>query len=91
MFKQLALIALTATAFTSAGSASADVLLPNLFAERYCEMREMGADTQGSLEWAVSESMVSGDAVQVRINGRTVDADVVAANRAARNRCPQYF
>ncbi len=91
MFKQIAFFAATAATLVSAAPVSAGVLLPNLFAKSYCEMREVGVDNDGALRWAVSESMIDGEPVRVRVNGRMTDADVVAANRAAMELCPQYF
>lgn len=91
MQKQLAILAAAAAALTSVAPASAAVLLPNLFAKSYCEMRAMGADHDGSLKWAVGESIIDGEPVKVTINGEVYDADVIAANRAAMDRCPQYF
>ena len=74
------------------GSVSqAAVLLPNLYAQEYCSFRQMGASVEDSMSAAVEASMISGEPVKVEINGRMVDADVIRANMAARERCPQYF
>ena len=67
------------------------VILPNLFAREYCQMRDMGADHSGALEYAVGESVIEGNPVKVTINGVQYDADVVKANRTAMERCPRYF
>ena len=91
MFKKIAILAATAATLASAAPVSAAVLLPNLFAKSYCEMRDSGVDKDGALRWAVSESVIDGEPIKVRVNGRTTDADVVAANRAAMELCPQYF
>ena len=67
------------------------ILLPNLFAKEYCQMRQMGVNHEQALEVAVRESAIDGTPIKVTIDGRTYDADVIKANRAALERCPQYF
>ncbi len=67
------------------------ILLPNLFASEYCTMRSYGVNHDEALEVAVRESAIDGTPVKVTINGKTYDADVIKANRAAMERCPQYF
>ena len=83
----LATLALTAFAIPS----QAGVLLPNLYAREYCSMRSMGADTQDAMRVATRASYVEGEAIKVTINGVEYDADVIQANRAARERCPQFM
>ena len=78
--------ALTAVALP----ASAGILLPNLYAREFCEMRAAGVDYDGASSWAVRQSMISGDPIRVRIGDEMYDADVIAANRAVRDRCPQF-
>ena len=74
------------------GATSKYVLLPNLFADEYCKMREAGVDDEGSMRWAVRQSMVEGKTITVTLkDGTTSDADVIAANAAAKERCYDLF
>ena len=72
-------------------SAADYVILPNLYASEYCGMRELGVDHAQAVEVAVNESIIRGTPIKVTINGKEYDADVVKANRAAVERCPQFF
>ena len=67
------------------------VLLPNLFAKEYCEMRALGVSHDEAITVAVNESAIEGTPIKVTINGKQYDADVVKANRTAYERCPQFF
>lgn len=80
-----------ALALGAAIPAQAGILLPNIFAREYCSFRQMGVDVDGATEHAVRESYIEGDPVRVQVNGEWYDADVIKANRTARERCPQYF
>ncbi len=73
--------------------ATAGVLLPNLYAREYCTMRESGVNNDGAVDWAVERSyLASGTAIEVTLeDGRKVDADVVAAGKAAADLCPDYY
>ncbi len=73
--------------------ASAGVLLPNLYAQEYCAMRESGVSNSGALEWATSQSYISsGTAITVTMqDGTQMDGDVIAAANAAANLCPEYY
>ena len=78
-------------ALVSIPAQAGSVILPNIFAREYCAMRSYGVDHDGALEYAVSESIIDGEPIQVTINGKTYDADVIKANRTAMELCPQYF
>ena len=67
------------------------VLLPNLFAREYCNMRQLGVSHNEAIEVAVNESAIEGTPIEVTIDGKKYDADVIKANQTARARCPQYF
>ena len=69
-------------------SATAGVLLPNLYAREYCSFRNLGVSEDESMTAAMDASYVEGTAVQVTIDGRKVDADVVRALQAANTMCP---
>jgi len=73
--------------------ATAGVLLPNLYAREYCTMRQSGVNNDGAVNWAVERSyLASGTAIKVTMeDGREVDADVVAADKAAADLCPDYY
>ena len=70
-------------------SATAGVILPNLYAREYCSFRNLGVSEDEAMTAAMDASYVdSGTAVQVTIDGRKVDADVVRALQAANSLCP---
>ena len=71
--------------------AQAGVLLPNLYAREFCSMRSMGVSEDEAMTVATRASYVDGEAIQVTIDGRVYDADVVQAMRAANERCPQFM
>ena len=67
------------------------VVLPNLYAREYCNLRELGVSDDDARRAAMSESVVEGEPVQITLNGRQVDYDVVKAAQAVSDRCPQYL
>ena len=73
--------------------ATAGVLIPEVFAREYCAMRSGGVSNKDSVDWAVERSyLASGIAVEVTLeDGRKVDADIVAAGKAAETLCPNYY
>jgi hypothetical protein len=71
--------------------ASAGVILPNLFANEYCGMRELGVSEDDAMKVATRESMISGEPVRVEFNGVMVDSDVLRALQAATELCPQFM
>ncbi len=85
------LLIATAGILATFAPVSAGVLLPNLYAVEYCSMRSNGVGVTDSIRWATRQYYVDGDAIKVtREDGTQVDADVIAANAAAQERCPQY-
>jgi len=73
-------------------AANARILLPNLYAEEYCSLRAMGATREDAITAAVQASLIDGEPVKVTLeDGRVIDADVLRAARAVRNRCPDYL
>ncbi len=85
------LLLVTLATISFAVPASAGVLLPNLFANEYCEMREIGLSEEDALKVATRKSMISGEPIKVRHNGEMVDEDVLRALNAAYELCPQHM
>ena len=67
------------------------VILPNLYAREYCNLRALGVSVEDSRRAAMSESTIDGEPVKVTLNGRQVDLDVIKASQAVADRCPQYL
>ena len=73
-------------------SVSAGQLLPNLYAQTYCDSRDMGMSADNARKQAVDESYISsGNPRKVTYNGVKTTTDVVAAIRKTMKLCPQYF
>ena len=73
-------------------SASAGTILPNLFAQNYCDGMDMGLSTDDATKYAVREAYIStGNPPYVMHNGRRVQTDVLKAIRTAQKQCPQHF
>ena len=90
--KKLSILLATGLLTLLPASASAAVLLPNLYAREYCSMRELGVTRDSALEAAAREAMISGDPVKVTLeDGSVLDADVLQAARAVNERCPEYL
>ena len=83
----LATLALTAFALPS----QAGVLLPDVFARKFCTMRAVGASEDDAMRAATRASLVSGTPTKIWVNDRLDDADVVEALRSTKERCPQYW
>ena len=68
---------------------AATVILPNLYAKEFCELRELGATIDSAMEAAVEASAIDGEEpAKVVIGGESYGSDVVAAYRAVMSRCP---
>lgn len=65
-------------------------LLPYLYADSYCELRQMGATHESAQRAAIEQSSISGDDVKVVINGKSYDYGVVKAIDLVNEQCPQY-
>ena len=73
-------------------SASAGTILPNLFAQNFCDGMEMGLTSEDATKYAVQEAYIStGNPPYVMHNGRRVQTDVLKAIRTAQQQCPQHF
>ena len=67
-------------------------ILPNLYAQVYCESMALGMTADQARIQAVAESYISsGNPRTVTIQGTTTTTDIVAAARTAMKQCPQYF
>jgi hypothetical protein len=85
------LLLATLAVATFAIPTQAAVILPNLFAKEFCEMRELGISEKEAMEVAAKASIVDGEAAQVTYQGILIDSDVLQALNAVRARCPQYM
>ena len=82
-----------ASAIAFAVPAQADlVLLPNLWAKQFCELRAAGVSEDGAIEAATEYASIDGTPIEVTMeDGSTIDADVIQALNAAQDRCPQFL
>ena len=87
----LALAISTASTGPSFATTTDYRLLPNLYAERYCSLREIGVAREQAIGAAIKEYLVPGTAPQVVINGKTYAVDVVEAAIAVKRICPAYL
>ena len=73
--------------------ASAGQLMPYLYANEYCELRDLGVSANEARDAAVAASYVSGlpDMPTVTVGGTKTKADVVKAVRAVHSQCPQHL
>ena len=71
--------------------ASAAVILPNVFADEYCSLRELGLSEDDALRAATRKSLVEGTAVKVDYKGVMMDSDVLQAMVVTNRRCPQHL
>ena len=70
-------------------SATAGVILPNLYASEYCSFRDLGVSEDEATTAAMDAAYISsGTSPKVTINGVQYDADVVRAVQAANSMCP---
>ena len=70
----------------------AQQVLPNLYAARFCEYRDMGISADDARKAAMEDAWVStGSPVQVNYNGKMISSDVIKAVSAVIKRCPQYL
>ena len=91
MFKALS-AALLSAGLIAAAPADAYQILPNLFANRYCELRAVGVGQDDAMRAAMRESMINEPALPtVTSNGKTYTADVLLATNAVVRLCPQWM
>ena len=65
------------------------MILPNVFAARFCELRSIGVSKDDAMTAAFRDSVIDGQAPQVKLsNGSTIGSDVVLSFNAVQRRCP---
>jgi hypothetical protein len=69
----------------------AGTILPNLYAQTFCELRSVGIDANDARLAAIRQSMISGNEWTMvrRADGSHVQSDIVLAVRATFQRCPE--
>jgi hypothetical protein len=73
-----------------AAPATAQSFYPNLFGNRFCELRRMGIDATQARDAAMSESWSNSRPVTyVTYQGKQVSLDVLDAARYVVNNCPE--
>lgn len=73
--------------------ASAGQIMPNLYAQEFCELRDMGVSLSEARTAAFSTTYVNSlpDLPTVTVYGVTVTADIVNAYREVSERCPEHL
>lgn len=71
--------------------ASGYKLLPNSYANKYCELRDMGVSRKEAIDIAVRENLFPGKQENIVIDGKAWALDVVEASNAVKYRCPAYL
>ena len=73
-------------------SVSAGTILPNLYAQAYCEAMDMGMSEDDATAYAVEDAYISsGNPPYVTVNGQRVQTDVLKAVNTAKKECPRHF
>lgn len=67
------------------------IILPNLYAREFCELRDSGVPYDDAVSGAVRASVVPGETVPTTVNGRETTVDVVRAASAVQRRCPYHL
>ena len=71
---------------------NAGQVLPNLYAEKYCEYRTLGISEEDSRKAAIDESYIStGTSIKVKYNGKMYDRDVLDSFLAVVKKCPEFL
>jgi hypothetical protein len=67
-------------------------VLPNLYAKRFCEYREMGISADDARTAAMDDAWIStGKPVIVNYKGKMVSSDVIKSVSAVIKLCPQFL
>lgn len=81
-----------AAIFILAPVANAGQIMPNLYAEKYCELRKLGLSRKDAIKMATEESYIMGeDAPKVTLNGELFSSDVVRASIETYKLCPKLM
>jgi hypothetical protein len=83
------LVSFAAFNIFSAPAQAQYVILPHLYAEKYCILRYAGASYEDAIKAAISESMVTGTRNNVTINGKVYGTDIIEATNAVQRKCPE--
>lgn len=67
------------------------VILPELYASKFCKLRQAGLSIDDATKVAMSDSVVEGKSIKITYNGQEYDADVVQAHLAVKERCPDLL
>lgn len=67
------------------------IILPNLYAREFCELRDSGVPYDDAVSAAVRASVVPGEPVATISNGSETTVDVVRAASAVMRRCPYHI
>ena len=71
---------------------NAGQIMPNLYAEKYCELRKLGLSRKDAIKMATEESYIMGeDAPKVTLNGELFSSDVVRASIETYKLCPKLM
>lgn len=81
-----------ALTFIFAPCANAGEILPNLYAQKFCEYRALGISADDARKAAIDDAYISsGSSVKVNYNGKMVSSDVIKSAIAVTKRCPQFL
>jgi hypothetical protein len=70
---------------------NAGEILPNLYAQKFCEYRALGISVDDSRKAAVKESYIpSGSSVMVNYNGKMFSSDALNAALLVVKMCPEF-
>ena len=87
--KKLLLATLALASFATPSQAG--VLIPDMYAQKFCTSRLEGKSINESMETATRYAYTEGEEVKVMFHGVEVDKDVIDSLTAARQLCPQYM
>lgn len=78
--------------FIFAPCVNAGEILPNLYAQKFCEYRALGISVDDARKAAIDDAYVSsGNPVMVNYNGRMISSDVIKSAIAVTNLCPKFL
>lgn len=78
------------TTFAAPAFAS-QVILPNLYADKYCTLRRVGVQKDEAMTAAIKEASIPGEQNRVMVNGKSIGVDVIAAVEAVTRLCPEML
>ena len=73
-------------------AANAGEILPNLYAQKFCEYRALGISADDARTAAMNDAYISsGNSVMVNYNGKMVSSDVIKSAIAVVKMCPKLL